>query len=166
MLPDSRGGGNLSTITHSRWSKKTDYDNATSSCLDSGLSFAPLHSGMSQAVHSGSCLTLTPTQASEMFGDEAEIDASIHITGGKPTKKKSQAAAILAGGGNEGDDLLRLRRYCDEVLENNKRCVGHQVLELCQFLKIRNRGLKFFLPVREMRSCELENESFSGSNSR
>ena len=34
-------------------------------------------------------------------------------------------------------------------------------LELCQFLKIGNYELRLFLPVPEMRNCELENDSFS-----
>ena len=37
-------------------------------------------------------------------------------------------------------------------------------LELCRFLKIvNNKLLFFFLPVREMRICETENDSFSDS---
>ena len=60
-------------------------------------------------------------QASDVCGDPDEIDASINITGTQSKKKlKSQAGSMLAGG-NETDELHRLRRYCDEVLERNKK---------------------------------------------
>ena len=52
-----------------------------------------------------------------MFGDPDEIDASINISEQRKKKLKSEV-------GNETDDLHRLRRYCDERLESNKRSVG------------------------------------------
>ena len=56
-------------------------------------------------------------QASDVFGDPDEIDASINISEQRKKKLKSEV-------GNETDDLHRLRRYCDERLESNKRSVG------------------------------------------
>ena len=53
-----------------------------------------------------------------MCGDPDEIDASITIT--EASKKSKKKLAMLAGG-NETDELHRLRRYCDEVLERNKK---------------------------------------------
>ena len=58
------------------------------------------------------------TQASDVCGDPDEIDASITIT--EASKKSKKKLAMLAGG-NETDELHRLRRYCDEVLERNKK---------------------------------------------
>ena len=56
-------------------------------------------------------------QASDVFGDPDEIDASINISEQRKKKLKSEV-------GNETDDLHRLRRDCDERLESNKRSVG------------------------------------------
>ena len=58
------------------------------------------------------------TQASDVCGDPDEIDASINIT---EASKKSKKKLAMLGGGNEADELHRLRRYCDEVLERNKK---------------------------------------------
>ena len=61
-------------------------------------------------------------QAEDVCGDAEEIDASINVTGGSQSKKKLKSeAGRLSLGGNEAEELHRLRRYCDEVLESNKK---------------------------------------------
>ena len=57
-----------------------------------------------------------------MCGDAEEIDASINVTGGSQSKKKLKSeAGRLSLGGTEAEELHRPRRYCDEVLESNKK---------------------------------------------
>ena len=61
-------------------------------------------------------------QAEDVCGDAEEIDASINVTGGSQSKKKLKSeAGRLSLGGTEAEELHRPRRYCDEVLESNKK---------------------------------------------
>ena len=66
--------------------------------------------------------------------------------------------------GKEMREAARGRRGRKRRATQQKPDVFHAqipAVELCQFLKIGNCELGFLLPVGEMRSCQLENDSFS-----